>query len=178
MPPQSYGMAVTAMIMGILLCIPYLTNLLAVIFGIVGLAKAKSRNGAGRGMAVTGLILGFIGLAMWTTVMVAGVRFWNGRKLQVNNFVGALASNNTQGAMAECHSAMQPATLRQTAAQIQGWGPLKQAAIDNMNYNNTTGSVGVLTCSGSAEFTNTSKRFDIEFVQEGNAWKIKKYLFK
>lgn len=78
-PKQGTGKAVTAMVLGILsivLCwLSILDALLvvpAVILGIIALTEARSRNGAGKGMALTGLICGVVGavLAITATVLV------------------------------------------------------------------------------------------------------------
>ncbi len=72
-PTRTSGMAIASMVLGILwLC--GLGSLLATIFGGVALAEINRSKGAvgGRGMAVTGLVLGILGLALW------GLAFLNG----------------------------------------------------------------------------------------------------
>lgn len=67
---RTSGFAVTSMVLGILgILTPFLVfNLLAVIFGGIAMKTiAKSTIGlGGRGLAVTGVVLGTIGLALWT----------------------------------------------------------------------------------------------------------------
>src|SRR5688572_3425857 len=65
-PTASNGPAVTSLVCGIAGIIPFLPSLLALMFGMVGLNRAKQLGGTGRGMAVSGLILGVLGLALWT----------------------------------------------------------------------------------------------------------------
>jgi len=55
-------MALWSLIFGILFFFPP-TALLAVIFGIIGIAKTSRRNIRGRGLAVAGLVLGCLGMA-------------------------------------------------------------------------------------------------------------------
>jgi prepilin-type processing-associated H-X9-DG protein len=55
------GIAMAALICGILFFFP-LTALLAIIFGIIGLAKTNNPAVKGRGFAIAGLVLGSIGL--------------------------------------------------------------------------------------------------------------------
>ncbi len=58
--PPSNGMAMTAMILGIVsVCASSLTGIPAIIFGFVGMSKA-SKVGTGKGMAITGILLGII----------------------------------------------------------------------------------------------------------------------
>lgn len=76
--PQSNGLAVTAMILGIVsICFGFLAGIPAVIFGFLGKKKAEE-TGVGSGQALTGIILGAIGiligigwLVFWLFVGVA-----------------------------------------------------------------------------------------------------------
>lgn len=90
-PPQQYGygyspqqqgngMAVTAMVLGIigvvLFWIPvlgWILAILAIIFGGVGIAQANKRAGSGKGMAIAGLVLGIVSIALYVIVVVAVV---------------------------------------------------------------------------------------------------------
>jgi hypothetical protein len=62
------GMAIASMVLGIisLLCFPYITGVLAVIFGAV----AKN-NGYKSGMATAGIVCGIIGVALWLLMLLA-----------------------------------------------------------------------------------------------------------
>ncbi|HUJ62044.1 MAG TPA: DUF4190 domain-containing protein [Kofleriaceae bacterium] len=78
--PQGNGMAVAGMVLGIIgivTCwIPFfgwLLALLGLIFGFVGMSKAK-RTGVGNGMAVTGIVLGALGLIIGVTLFVLAMR--------------------------------------------------------------------------------------------------------
>lgn len=76
--PRTNGLAVTSMILGILwLC--WVGSLLAVIFGHVGLSQIKKSNGTqtGRGFAIAGLILGYIGVAMLLLALFVGEWSWS-----------------------------------------------------------------------------------------------------
>ncbi|MBL1073212.1 DUF4190 domain-containing protein [Nocardia sp. 2] len=67
--PKGKGLAITALVLGIL-SLPavftviggVLLGLIAVIIGIVAMSKARKGQAGGTGMAVTGLILGALGL--------------------------------------------------------------------------------------------------------------------
>ncbi|WP_084697373.1 DUF4190 domain-containing protein [Glaciibacter superstes] len=78
--PPSNGMAVAALICGILGVLPALTiiliflspipAILAIIFGFVGLNTSKRVNGLGRGMALWGICLGFTPLVLGMLVLI------------------------------------------------------------------------------------------------------------
>ncbi len=75
---KTNGMAIASMISGIagmLLCVLFVPSILAVIFGHVALAQIKRSGGheQGRGMAISGLILGYLAIVaaiVWIIVVV------------------------------------------------------------------------------------------------------------
>ena len=62
------GLAIAGMILGIisLLCFPYITGVLGIIFGAI--AKSK---GCTSGMATTAIVCGAIGVGLWLVMLVA-----------------------------------------------------------------------------------------------------------
>ena len=61
---QTNGLAVTAMILGIVsICFSVFTGIPAIIFGVLGKKKA-AETGVGSGQALTGIILGIIGIVI------------------------------------------------------------------------------------------------------------------
>src|SRR4051812_41894509 len=65
--PASNGMAITSLIMGILSCIPGV-GLLAILFGAMGVSKAKDPRYGGKGLAITGIVLGLLSIVVWATI--------------------------------------------------------------------------------------------------------------
>lgn len=74
---QTNGLAVTSLILGIL-WIAWIGSILAVIFGHAAIKQINEKNQEGKGLAVAGLVLGYIGvgtLTFWvllTVIAVAG----------------------------------------------------------------------------------------------------------
>ncbi|WP_433330887.1 DUF4190 domain-containing protein [Spirillospora sp. CA-294931] len=71
MAPPTNGMATTSMvcgIVGILLC--GIASPFAVIFGHVALGQIKRTGEGGHGMAVAGLILGYIVTVIWVLILL------------------------------------------------------------------------------------------------------------
>lgn len=78
------GMAVTALVTGIVgitfgligMCIPgigciaFICAVLAIIFGAIGLSKANKGLADGKGMAVTGLVLGIASMVLFLIAMI------------------------------------------------------------------------------------------------------------
>jgi hypothetical protein len=70
-PPQTTnGMAIASMVLGIV-WVYWIGSILAIIFGFVALNQIKERNQKGRGMAIAGLILGFIGVGFLVLGIIA-----------------------------------------------------------------------------------------------------------
>jgi Tfp pilus assembly protein PilE len=81
-PVQGNGMAVAALVLGILavvLCWAWflggILGILAIIFGALGSGKARRLGGKNKGMAVAGLVLGVVGLVLAIAVIVLAVVF-------------------------------------------------------------------------------------------------------
>ena len=71
---KNNGFAVASLVLG-LLWLYWLGSLLAVIFGHVGLSQIGNSQGTeqGRGFAIAGLVLGYVGLAIAALFVVIGV---------------------------------------------------------------------------------------------------------
>lgn len=80
-PPYAYapapsrgtnGMAVASMVLGIL-WLYWIGSVLALIFGYVALSQIKATGGTqgGRGMAIAGIVLGWIGLGLLLIGLIA-----------------------------------------------------------------------------------------------------------
>ncbi|MGN6367110.1 MAG: DUF4190 domain-containing protein [Phycisphaerae bacterium] len=68
--------SLASLICGILGCIPFVTGALALVLGIVGIVRTGRPEKSGRWMAVTGLILGVISLAAWSSIGLASGGIW------------------------------------------------------------------------------------------------------
>ena len=82
--PLGAGMAIAALVLGILavlLCWTVvggvLFGLIAVVLGAVASGRAKRRVAAGRGMAIAGIVLGLLGLLLSVALVVIGVSLFN-----------------------------------------------------------------------------------------------------
>jgi hypothetical protein len=66
------GMAVAAMVLGIL-WIYWVGSILALVFGYVARQQIKQRGEAGDGMAIAGIVLGYVGLGLLAVLFVVGL---------------------------------------------------------------------------------------------------------
>ncbi len=80
-PPARNGLAITSLVLGILALVTcWLTfpgiilGILAVIFGGVALARARTDRVSNKGMAIAGLITGVVGAVIGTVLLFVGIR--------------------------------------------------------------------------------------------------------
>jgi hypothetical protein len=97
---QGNGLAVAGLVMGILavvLCwvtiINFVLGVLGIVFGAVGMAKAKKIGGKNRGMALAGLILGVIGIILGVVFIVVVVSAFKDYAKVSQRSVGRLAKH-------------------------------------------------------------------------------------
>ncbi|MHB8718205.1 MAG: DUF4190 domain-containing protein [Candidatus Dormibacteria bacterium] len=64
------GLAIASLVLGIL-WVYWIGSILAVIFGHIALSQTSARQQGGRGLAIAGLALGYIGVALLVVVIVA-----------------------------------------------------------------------------------------------------------
>lgn len=107
---QNNGMAVASLVMGILqfVCLGPIGSILAIVFGRIGINKAKRGEAGSEGMARVGFWLGIVGLILtvllgilFAVLAILGVAF-------VNNAIDP--ANNSQTGLADGNYAMNPNT--------------------------------------------------------------------
>ena len=74
--PKPSGFAVASLVLGILgLFLCWITfgipSMLAVVFGHVGVSRVRRGVGDGRGMAISGMVLGYLVIALFLVLVVA-----------------------------------------------------------------------------------------------------------
>jgi hypothetical protein len=87
--PTSNGFAVAALVLGILslvlfftIWLPFLLGVLAVIFGALGISRAKAMGGRQKGLAVAGLVCGIAGMLVAVLFIVLIVNVVNNKDVQ------------------------------------------------------------------------------------------------
>jgi len=119
---RTSGMAVTSFILGLIWCIPILTGIAAIIFGIFGIRATRSPAVKGRMLAVTGLILGIMSTFGWGLMAFETyTAFWPQHVL-VDHFFADLSSGDVAGAQKLCGPTVTTAQLDALATQLKSWG--------------------------------------------------------
>jgi hypothetical protein len=167
---QSNGLAITSLIMGILSCVPGV-GLLAILFGALGLGKAKDPRVGGKGLAIVGIVLGLLSL-----VAYAGVgyfAYWGVGKLKQMSggiqFMEALNRSNIDEAKTYTTGKMSDSELQQLSATIKTLGKFKE-----LKNPNTKWDADVFDVSGTAVFENGTKQAHFVMVKTGDGYKVDK----
>ena len=73
-PTRTNGLAIASMVLGIL-WLYWIGSILALVFGYVAKSQIKRSNGAqtGRGMAIAGIVLGWVGVGLLALVIVIAI---------------------------------------------------------------------------------------------------------
>lgn len=192
-PPQAYGApayslppqrstsaaAVASLIMGILECIPFVTGLLALVFGLVGLRATRKGRAAGRGMAVAGLILGLLSIVAWGAVAggITGTAWWalaqtRPVRAAAKQLAADLAAGNVQAARAQCTADVSDEQLAKTAQVMKGWGAFQDTTM-LVNSKNNAGGVEAMEALGGARFAGAGTvPYAVRVVKENGVWKV------
>ncbi|WP_313317493.1 DUF4190 domain-containing protein [Stenotrophomonas sp.] len=79
---QTSSFAVVSLVAGILgwTLLPFLGSLAAIIFGHMARGEIRRSNGQldGDGLAIAGLVMGWLSVAMWVLVVVVFIAFFGG----------------------------------------------------------------------------------------------------
>jgi len=166
--PRSNGWALASLICGIAGCVPLITSLCAVIFGIVGIRKANATHAGGKGMAIAGLILGILGLIAWP--IIGGTTYWGWQKAKQivfepskqtgTTFLTSLASGDVATAQSLTTGDITPAELDALRDKVKDLGAFKEFQLSGFDAKSTGGETFRVTASGTAVFEKGSRGFD------------------
>jgi hypothetical protein len=175
-PRKSNGAAIASLILGILGCVPFITGILAVILGIVGIKAGSDPQRGGKGMAIAGLLLGVLSIGLWSLFgggIYALVKGTTPQRELTRQFITNLASGNVAAAEAQADG-MTTEELNDIAVEINGWGGLKDTTIVGISAEPSRTQV-----VGAAVFGTRSKEFEAEVLkQPDGTYKVTSFRFK
>lgn len=179
--PQSRtsGLAVASLIFALIGCVPVITSLLAVIFGFAGIGATRKPGVSGRGLAIAGLIIGFLGLIGWGIFgSTVGLLYLQTKPARVisKQFIADLSAGKVDAAAAACLPEMPRKSLEDSAATMKGWGTLTDTTLGSASMQKNVGSPTEVVVAGVAVFSGgMTKSVTIEMVKQGDTYKIRKF---
>ena len=127
-PPSGNGFAVASLICSILgFCVFFLGGLLGVIFGLLGLRRAREPGAPGKGLAIAGIVIGVLSLITSGLFAAGGAKLFQkvmgiaGPMQKVSQqYVTELQQGNIDAAMAQTTGLSREEVESQSAAQRAG----------------------------------------------------------
>jgi hypothetical protein len=158
------GWSIASLVCGLLLCIPFFTSLLAVVFGAIGLGKTRDPRYSGKAMAITGIVLGVLGLVGWgffSFAMFQVVQTIAVPVAKATLFARALHSGDLETASQSIAPPLTREDLEQIAERSRNLGALQSLQPTTFS-DKTNNGVRTLQISGTAIFVNGNAPFTIE----------------
>jgi hypothetical protein len=189
--PGTNGFAVASLICSIVgFCAVFIGGLLGILFGVLGISKAKQTNGRGKGMAIAGIVIGIITLITSGLLVAGGYgAYFLGKKVagiarefattpQV--YVEDLSTGKIDEAQAMT-SGLSRDEIQAQSTSLQGMGAFQRVEITKSdsakNATNGTSSSNV-EFTGNAYFANGTKTFHMTINVSPNGAKITKASFE
>ena len=177
-PPRqrTNGFAVASLVLGIVGCVPFITALLAVIFGIVGLRKTRDPSVGGLGLAIAGLILGIVGLLGWGAVgsFVGEAYFQSVPARTVSRqFLADVCAGKTSQALT-LSSGISAAGINSSTAAFRSFGTYSGVTFTGFNLSDVNGQMQA-DWNGVAVFSGGPRMCHFRLVKQPGGFKVISY---
>jgi hypothetical protein len=155
---------------GAALFVPYVTGVVAWIFGVLGLRACNLLDVRGRKFARAGMILGAVNVVGWSCFFGFLAMVGGEEKSLAKRFVNEVAQGNVRAAAEDCLRHTNQAELEGLSKKVNGWGGLKGVSIGRIgreiNGEEESGEVdGVLWTGDGGEH-----HFDLAMVNAFGRW--------
>ena len=180
MPPQrkTSAAAVISLVCGILGCLPFLTGLMAVIFGVVGMRATSDSRLSGRSLAVIGLVLGVLSLAAWLAFgglfgggIYALIQYTKPAREAAVQFHNDLAAAKTDAIFARTTGVDRDDVIKACAAAMT-WGGVKEVSTPVLMRNQVNG-VDTAVVEGTAKYGDVGDvPYALKLVGKGGEMKV------
>jgi hypothetical protein len=174
--PQRRGnaAAIASLVLGLLGCIPFITGLLAVIFGIIGIRRARDPQAGGNGFAIAGLILGILSVAIWCFVGGSFALLWvrsGPQRVLAREFIEDLSKPDIPAARALSASTLGLDRIESWSDRLSHQGKLQDVSIPSFFFHNVNGTEQ-WTLLGRATYATGEVTFTMTTVRQGNEWRV------
>jgi hypothetical protein len=166
--------AVTSLVCGLILCVPFVTGLVAIITGFVGLSSTSNPAVKGRGMAVAGLVLGFLSIVVWGLFgggMLVLIHGSGPQRVFAKQYLSDLSAGNIDQCVQHSSSRLTKDQIEVFAKQAQGWGTLNDTTVMALSLNNNSGTFGGVV-SGGCKFSGGPHTFSMTLIKDSGALKV------
>jgi Domain of unknown function (DUF4190) len=165
--------AVASLILGILGCVPFITGLLAIAIGIIGIRRSREPFMGGKSLSIAGIVLGIISVLAWSSVggvLAYGYSESKPAAAVAQSFLKDVSAGKINAAMANATGFTAP-QLQAYSTQIIPFGPLQSVSISSFNFSTVNGRT-VMHLGGIATFAKGPRNCTFELVKVGATYKV------
>jgi len=183
LPPatRTSGAAITSLVCGLIMCIPFVTGLVAVITGFIGIGTTSNPAVKGRGMAIAGLILGFLSIAGWGLFGGGMLVLFHGSTAQrifAKQYLADLSAGNIDQCVQHSSSKLTKAQIDGYSKQAQGWGTLNDTTVMAFSLDNNSNGTFKGAVSGACKFSGGTHTFVMALIKESGEMKVDSFLWQ
>jgi hypothetical protein len=172
--------ALSSILFGTVLCwLPYVSGVLAILLGIVGVARTRNPQVGGRGLSIAGILLGLGGLLFWG-LAGGGLMLEYSQDHEARPYAQQFLQDISNGKIDAAASSA--SGLSQTELQdlydehFEKWGPLQRVDWANtMMDSDTPGHSDLCAVKGDAHFQNSTQHVWMIMEERGSTWKVTKF---
>jgi hypothetical protein len=175
-PRRGNAWAVASLVLGLLGCVPFITGVLAIVFGALGIRKTRDPSAGGQGLAIAGLILGIISVVGWTGFAgLLGYGYQHSKPAQIvaRQFLQDVAAGNVAAAAANS-TGLTTAQLQAQTTQMIPFGTLKSVNFSTFNVSMNNGQTTV-HLGGTAAFSNGPRTCTFDLANTGAIYRVTAY---
>lgn len=170
-PPRTSASAITSLVTGILICIPVVTGLAAIVFGILGIKATARPNVRGRGLAIAGLVLGCVGLLAQAGIGLAVWSFVSSSepaREYVRTYMDDFYAGNFEALSARSHPAFDVQTLSDYRDYLDTHGGTYSGLSFRSMHAQSSGGSTTWTLGGSADYSAGPAEFQAVVRSNGD----------
>jgi len=177
---QTSGWSIASLICGLLMCVPFVAGLLAVVFGILGIRRARDPQVGGKGLAIAGLILGLISIILWALFGAGVVALLKGTEAQravARQFVNDLAAGDAAAARSRCTAEVSDESIQAALEKFKEWGAVTDITLFGVEMSAATGSTTTTEVAGAVSFAGKAVTYTATLVRDGDSYRITSFKF-
>jgi hypothetical protein len=171
LPPETRtsAAAVTSLVCGLILCVPFLTGLIAVITGIVGIAVTGKPSIRGRGMAVAGLILGILNICGYCGVIGAFINYSGPARAFAHQYISDLNAGKPDQCIQHSTKNITKDQVDAAYKKMQTWGTLQDTTVFGVSFPSSWDSDAIVT--GFCTFGSGAHTFQMTLIKDSGQYK-------
>jgi hypothetical protein len=172
-PKTGNASAVASLVLGVFGCL-CITGILAIVFGILGLRRARDPGVGGKGMALGGIILGLVGLGFWIFVgSTVGLTWVNSQPQReiARTFIQHLSDSDIPAARSQAAYTLGQSRIENWSQRLSTMGKLQRVRFPGFRFETVNG-VDQWVLRGQAVYTNGDVLFTLTTVKQDNGWRV------